>query len=316
MASKTGLILEGGALRGIFTAGVAGSASGIPLDVESETGVKSVSVTKLPVGMKYDSKSGLIIGAPTKAGDYTIILTVTTKSGAKRTENITISVAALPDGATGTFNGFVKAADGEENLGMLQLTATDVGKLAAKVVTSGGTYSFSGTWWDSYEYGLCFVTLVTKKGDELMLTLDPSAGWDATQLIGTFYMTGGMIREVSARRNAFGKTWYFTADGSIDSGWTLAYAENAKAANLTVTLSADGSTKIAGKLDTLSVNASGYSDVTGLANGVIFADFVPVVSVPQGKAKVKMALSIRTHLWFDRSNDHWEGIGSAVFVDK
>jgi len=43
---------------------------------------------------------------------------------------------------------------------------------------------------------------------------------------------------------------------------TLSYAENAKAANLTVTLNADGSTKIAGKLGTLRVSGSGCVDVT------------------------------------------------------
>ena len=38
--------------------------------------------------------------------------------------------------------------------------------------------------------------------------------------------------------------------------------------------------------------------MTGLANGVIFADFAPVVSVKEGKATVKRALSLRLNLWF------------------
>ena len=54
---------------GTFTAGVAGNANGIPLEIESETGVKSVAVAKLPAGMKYDTKTGFITGAPTKPGD-------------------------------------------------------------------------------------------------------------------------------------------------------------------------------------------------------------------------------------------------------
>ncbi len=300
---------------GTFTAGVAGSADGIPLEIESETGVKSVSVTKLPAGMKYDAKAGRITGAPTKAGDYNVVVAVTTKSGAKRTETIAISVAALPDNAFGTFNGFVKADDGVENIGTFQLTATDAGKLTAKVITADGTYSFSGTCWDAVEGDTYSVTLATKKGETLALALDSSAGWDANQLTGAFAAgSASQPYQVVARRNAFGKTWYFAADGGIESGWTLSYAANSKAANLTVTLNADGSLKLAGKLGTLSMNASGYADVTGLANGVIYADFAPVVSLKEGKTTVKKVLSIRSNLWFDRSNDHAEGVGSAVLL--
>ena len=299
---------------GAFTAGVVGNADGIPLEIESETGVKSVAVAKLPAGMKYDTKTGFITGAPTKPGDYAVTVTVTTKSGAKRTETIAISVAALPDNVVGVFNGFVKTEDGEENLGTIQLTTTDAGKLTAKVTTAAGSYSFGGTCWDKVEGDIYSATLATKKGETLTLALDSSAGWDKSQLTGTFAAVAGRPPyPVVARKNAFGKTWYFNAEGNERDGWRLSYAENAKAAALTVTLNADGSTKIAGKLgflnangktETISVSASGYADVTSLSEGVIIADFAPVVSMKEGKATLKRVLSIGTNLWFDRSNAH------------
>ena len=62
---------------GSFTAGVAGSPEGIPLEIETQSGIKSVKVEKLPAGMKYDAKKERIIGAPTKAGDNTVVITVT-----------------------------------------------------------------------------------------------------------------------------------------------------------------------------------------------------------------------------------------------
>ena len=291
---------------GSFTAGVAGGAGGIPLEIESETGEKSVAVTKLPAGMKYDAKTGFITGAPTKPGDYSVVIAVTTKSGAKRTETIAVSVAALPDSAVGTFNGFVKTEDGEENLGTFQLTATDAGKLTAKVATAAGSYSFSGACWDKLEDGVYSATLATKKGELLTLVLDSAAGWDENQLTGTFAAgtRDACPYPIVARKNAFGKTWYFNAEGNERDGWRLSYAENAKAAALTVTLNADGSTKIAGKLGTLSVSASGYADVTRLSEGAIIADFAPVVSVKIGKSTLKRVLSIGANLWFDRSNEH------------
>ena len=308
-----------GLSAGSFVAGVAGDPDGIPLEIETETGLKSVAVAKLPAGMKYDAKTNLITGAPTKAGDYEVTVTVTTKSGAKQVIAIPVAVAALPDAAVGTFNGFVKSADEKENIGTFQLTATDVGKLSAKVTTAAGTYSFSGACWDSVEenfYGedRYFATLTTKKGEKLELALDSFAGWDETQLFAWFATADGTERLVEARKNAFGKTWYFNAEGDVDNGWTLSYAENAKAAALTVTLNADGSTKIAGKLGELSVNAAGYADVTSVSEGAIIADFVPVVSVKKGKSTLKRALSIGTTLWFDRSNNH-DYVGSACLQE-
>ena len=208
--------------------------------------------------------------------------------------------------------------DGEEKAGTFQRTATDAGKLTAKIVTATGSYSFSGTCWDSVDGDIYSATLTTKKGETLELSLDSSAGWNANPLTGSFAAALGHSAlpdaAVVARRNAFGKTWYFAAEGDVDKGWTLSYAPNAKSANLTVTLNADGSTKIAGKLGALPVNASGYADVTGLANSVIYADFAPVVSVKEGKSTLKRTISVRTILWFDRSNEHAEGVGTAKML--
>ena len=316
-------------MTGSFQSGVMGAAGGIPIQLETETGIKSVSVTKLPSGMKYDSKNRLITGAPNKPGDYEVVLTLTTASGAKETVKIPVSVVAMPVMAVGKFDGFV-AADGD-NRGTFTLTTTDAGKLTAKVVTAAGTVSFSGTCWDSVEDGVYRTTLMTKKGEKLTLMLDSTAAWDANQLSGEF--TTAAIAEtkktaavpsrtyvVSAQRNAFGKTWYFTATGDETTGWKLAYTEDTKGAALTVTLKADGSISIAGKLPngtdakgkavTIKVSASGYANVGGMRDGAIMADFAPIVTVN----KEKTALAITTNLWFDRSNDHAEGVGRAKFV--
>ena len=302
-----------GLSAGSFIAGVAGGVSGIPFEIQTETGVKSVSVSRLPAGMKYDAKTGLIMGGPTKAGDYEVTVTVTTMSGAKQVVTIPVTVAAAADGAVGTFIGFVRADGGEENLGTIQLTTSDMGKLSAKMTTAAGSYSFSGACWDAVNDGVYSVMLTTKKGETLTLALDSTAGWDKNQLTGTFSV-GGVSRAVVARKNAFGKTWYFNAVGNETDGWALSYAENAKVAALTVTLNADGTTKIAGKLGTLRVSASGYADVTSISKGVIIADFVPVVSVKDGNETVKRVLSIGTNLWFDRANEHGY-IGSACLQE-
>lgn len=273
-----------------------------------------IAVAGLPAGLKWDAKYNVVTGVPTKPGEYTVKLTA---KKLKTTEVATVSlrVAALPDGVVGIFNGFVKASDGEENLGTIQLTATDVGKLAAKVATPDGSYSFSRASWDGVENGVYRATLLTKKGDSLTFSIDSTAGWNTSQLSGTFTASGSEAHEITARKNAFvNNKWAFNATGNEVDGWTLSFAPNEKSADLTVTMKADGSTAIAGKLGVLKVTASGYADVTGLTAGAICADFVPVISMKEDKVTVKRALSIRLNLWFDRSDEHAEGVGSARFV--
>ena len=287
-----------------FPAGVLCAEEGIALDIATESGVKSIKVDKLPTGMKYDTKTGLITGAPTKAGDNKVVITVTAKSGAVAKKEIEVKVAAMPVTAVGTF----------------MLTTTDAGKLTAKVVTAAGTVSFSGTCWDAVEDSVYRATLTTKKGENLVLTLDSTAGWDENQLVGSCSFVGGRTLDVTAQRNAFGKTWYFAAEGNEKTGWKFAYTDDTKGAAFTVTLKADGSTSIAGKLPngtdakgkavTIKVSASGYANVGGLKDGAMLADFAPILTVK----KVKTVLAIKTNLWFDRLNTHSEGVGHAKLV--
>ena len=222
------------------------------------------------------------------------------------------------------FSGFVSVD--EDNLGTFKLTASSAGKLSAKVVTAAGAYSFSKAGWDSVEEGVYSAKLKSSKGDVLTLALDSTAAWDANQLSGSL-TTAAVVQtkktaavpsyayDVIAQRHAFGKTWYFKATGDTTAGWTLSYASSASSAKLTVSLKADGSTTIAGTLPglkdskgkALKISASGYANVGGLKDGVILADFAPILTVN----KVKTVLAITTNLWFDRSNTHTEGVGQA-----
>ena len=155
-----------------FTVGVAGAAAGIPIEIETQSGVKSVAVSKLPSGMKYDKKTGLIVGAPTKAGTFNVTIKVTAKSGAVEAITVPIIVAALPDWATGTFGGmigrFIGPIDDDEfrPYGMITMKITAAGKISAKVTAGGKTYSFSAKGFDSVdEDGDYHFRMATKKGE-------------------------------------------------------------------------------------------------------------------------------------------------------
>lgn len=295
-----------------FTTGVTGAESGIPLNIETQTGIKTVSVKNLPSPMKYDAATKTITGAPGKAGDYNIEVSVTATSGAVEKKIFAITVAALPSSVVGTFNGFVGYSLPEMYTGTFSLTATDAGKLSAKVVDASGTYSFTGNNWDKIsDDGIYSATLKTKKGEVLTLELSSDAAFDEYQLAGTFTV-GGEKFDVSAQRKVLGTPWYLTAEGDAESGWTFGYAESSKDAALTVTVKADGSTSIAGKLGGVAISTSGSLDISGLQNGALIADFAPVVSIKEKGKTVKKVLGIKTNLSFDRNN---EDAGSAQYAE-
>lgn len=155
----------------------------------------------------------------------------------------------------------------------------------------------------------------------LVLALDSTAAWDADQLTGAFEGADGAMLAVSAQRNAFAQKWYFDATGNANDGWSFSFAQNAKAAALTVTLKADGSTAVTGTLPngfdgkgkpvSIKVSASGYANVGAVRNGAIRAGFVPVVKV----GSEKKALSISARLRFDRADNCEGGAGSAVLAE-
>lgn len=288
------------------------------IDLATTEGYVVSSMSGLPTGLKFDNKAGCLVGVPTSAGSYTV--TITAKKGTlSSVATVTLQVSALPETAVGTFAGFV--SNGTDNIGTFTFTSSEKGALSAKVVGAEGAVSFSGSGFTYSKDGKYGVKLETKKGEELSLTLDTMAGWDANQLEGTFTTENGLVHKVSSQRNAFSKAWYFSATGDETAGWRFAFSEDAKSAALTVTMKADGSTAIAGNLpngiDTkgkaafVKVSASGYANVGGLRNGAILADFSPVLTVG-GKKKV---LAITANLWFDRSNMHPEGMGGAKLVE-
>lgn len=318
---------------GVFTAGVAGAPTGIPLEIEIPSGEpKSVKVTGLPSGMKYDAKTGLITGAPTKAGEAKgVTITVTTVNGVENTITIPVSVTPLPDTVVGSYDGFVVARagePGEDNVGTLSLTVKADGKLSAKVITKNGTYSFSDSSWAAVTGSVYHATLKNgKKPESLTLRLDAGMAWNENQLGGDFAGTD-FSYAVSAQRHAFGTPWYFGARGDERQGWELFFTNSVKgAAALTVTLKLDGTTTVAGTLvgaydeqkrknTTFKISAKGYANVCMMTNGAFAADFAPVIKL-NGANK---ALSIRTNLWMDRCNDHQDedgkpNIGTAAFVD-
>jgi len=122
----------------------------------------------LPKGLSFGG-DGILVGAPTTPGTYTVLLqsysqvgkTVTKKVNGK-TKKVTtytytygttlpVTFNVLPAGTMiGSFRGILREANGElvtdaRRLGLLTLSVTSAGKITAKATIGGIAYTFTGT---------------------------------------------------------------------------------------------------------------------------------------------------------------------------
>ncbi|GEP46085.1 choice-of-anchor D domain-containing protein [Brevifollis gellanilyticus] len=83
----------------------------IKINTQNRYAPSSYSASKLPPGVKLDTKSGLISGFPTVAGDYEIIVTATNSLGSHGSTKETVTITPLGDTLKGSFSGIVARND-------------------------------------------------------------------------------------------------------------------------------------------------------------------------------------------------------------
>ena len=116
------------------TVGVSYAAA---LKVEGESVVNIAKMTGLPKGLAF--KSGKVTGVPTKAGKFTVSVTVALASNKKKTWvlKVPITVTALPAYAKGTYNGTVRGS------GLTTITVGSTGKISGKFYENGTNWTLS-----------------------------------------------------------------------------------------------------------------------------------------------------------------------------
>ena len=103
-------------------------------DLRLNSSTAKLTVSGLPAGLKYDAKIGKITGIATKAGTYTVTLTIT-DGKAKYVSTITVEVEALPDWVVGTFSGGVKTyGRGWDDACGFEVKVTANGRVFAKLI--------------------------------------------------------------------------------------------------------------------------------------------------------------------------------------
>ena len=116
----------------------------------------NLSASGLPSGLKLvqDKVTGgySVAGVATKSGTNTVTFTAS-KGKEKEIATITVSVAALPEWACGTYDGayFEFDEEGTNAVGQISATVTSAGKLSGKIMKGGKSYSFSAANFGGYD---------------------------------------------------------------------------------------------------------------------------------------------------------------------
>ena len=168
-------------------------------------GISSATITKvtakgLPPGIYIDSTTGKISGTPTKAGTYTVTITVKDAAGNKITQKIKIKVykPAVPDKIVGTYYGYTGSGGGTRKV---TVTVAASGKVSVKIgpsATDGsrsyteklkrdknGNYVLKGKY--IYYYGHKKKTKLSGgKYRYTVINIDPLASWTNDSLNGSY----------------------------------------------------------------------------------------------------------------------------------
>jgi len=236
-----------------------------------------------------DKKTGLwtITGAPKKAGDYKVTLTLTTTYGSQQTLTVPLHVGALASWATGAFSGMVgrSVGVGEDDewrpYGTVDMKVTTAGKITAKIAAGGKTYSFTANGFESVEerdgYRFYRFALKTKAGDvyegEIAETFHDVgtvlSGEGHGDPEGCFTPVGRDPYFAIVWRNEHGKDGRLSADPSGRAGKTMDAVKAFKTVRLAdydpaygsavLMVAKDGSTKLSGTAaDGVKLSGKGF----------------------------------------------------------
>ena len=288
--------------------GVDFSRGGMPLEILR-------SYAKLPAGLKWNKKTLLLSGVPTKAQT----LNLETSYG----EPVQIEIKALPDWAACSYYGRARGSIGDSvsaSRDAVAITLTSTGKISVKVQTPKKTFSFSSKSWGSFEVGgsgllddLVFrQSIALKTGETLNIALRGCGYGGKPELSGT--ITGGSFaddHDILVHQNVYaknGKSWlsmddhakmsrcagtyvlgfdaaaayYIPSDVSSLIQWNCRLVDKAEDSFLKVVLKEDGTATVTGKVPSgtkiTSCTTHAWIDENGFLN--IMPDFFP------GKSKV------------------------------
>lgn len=240
--------------------------------VSSAISATTVKIAKLPAGLKYDAKLGMITGVPTKAGVFNATFTVTTAGKISKVFSMPITTTAMPSWAVGTFNGGLLVPDkndSEKNvrLGLVTLTTTSAGKISGKILKSGvvngdligQTWTVSAASFDSFDEEGYHVALTAKSGKLPIDTYEIVVGEEGVSGVNE------AGEEIEAYQNLWKTDWKdlgkdlaakYKTGLPLPEGFVFPEEEGAKMTSLQLNFAASGAVSATANFD-MGIDAKG-----------------------------------------------------------
>lgn len=109
---------------------------------EEFAGMSRVTVKGLPGGLVYSSATMSVKGVPTRLGVFDVVIS----APGVEPQTLILTVAALPDWASGVYSGRVSVwRDQAHEPGLVTMTVTPTGKVAGKYSHGGTNYTFAAS---------------------------------------------------------------------------------------------------------------------------------------------------------------------------
>ncbi len=265
LAPSTTVVVGGGVveLRATYSMITTASAVGVPFVMELALGGEGSTYTarRLPGGVKLNRSTGVLSGVPTRSGRFDVEVSVRLADKSVRQEVVSIEVAPMPEMVVGSFNGYLVSGVGGV-AGGATLKVTKNGRITARVVSAGKSYSFSARSWGWLSEGVYGVEMESRRGDYLLVSVDGATG----EAEGEFRAAGLEGFDLVAVRNPYlnrRDSGYLGAveslaklQGNYTMGVPVVVAESLGGLDhapggsgyLTMTLRAKGRVKLAGRL--------------------------------------------------------------------
>ncbi|MEN3941722.1 immunoglobulin domain-containing protein [Prosthecobacter sp. SYSU 5D2] len=118
----------------------------IPGGGDDNTSIASFAVSGLPGGLTLDKVTGHISGKATRAGEYTLKVTVKNPKGSRSVSNIPMNVLPMPESVVGAFIGQIGAspAFNQNKGGRIDLFVSEGGQITGKLSQGKEVLSFTG----------------------------------------------------------------------------------------------------------------------------------------------------------------------------
>jgi ELWxxDGT repeat protein len=163
------------------------------------------TVSGLPSGLTYNSRSGLVSGIPGVSGSYKIRVTAKNVAGSSSVQEFTLIIGSLPDSAVGSFSGIAARNSGVNATlgGALALTVSKSGSFTGSLRNGTASHAIRGRVVAPLSGNPTASVTIPRKGlPSLTLSLN-----FATNNIATGSLTDGtFIASLNPRRHVWGGT--------------------------------------------------------------------------------------------------------------